>query len=130
MEFNKKNISLLIEVNSDDDDDDCAIILDESNHVSETAFIIDDDSISVVSVPKDEASSPSSELPSLDFKIDNNDTTLKAYGKRKSMSLDNIFMENENKIIKLDDTADVDEENISSKQQTEDENNFGQYKTI
>ena len=93
-------------------------------------------------MPKDEASSPSSELPSLDFKIDNNDTSLKAYGKRKSMSLDNIFMENENisnlylsredenKIIKLDDTADVDEENISSKQQTEDENNFGQYKTI
>ena len=106
-----------------------------------------DDSISniesIVSCPLNETSS-SSELPSLDYKIENKKNplsesqfdcvSLKTYGKRKSVSSDDIFIENDNKIIKLDDTSeeksdDVIEEGIENNNegayQFEDNDGFG-----
>ena len=76
-----------------------------SQHISETAFIVDDSISNTDSIILDQTSS--SELPSLDFALpdENGTTSFKKYGKRKSISLDNIYLvENESKIIKLDDS--------------------------
>ena len=96
-------------VNSDDDENDVEILTEEnanSNHISETAFVVVDDSILL------ETSSSSSILPQIDFcskslNDSSSDNSFKKYGKRKSISVENLTVESENKVMKLDDDVVV-----------------------